>query len=84
MILVGARGSGILTAPDRELEFDLGGSVIGPGDLELVLSVSESNYGHIAYEEGGAYMLELTFNAPTYILDQQIEIPVTVSEYHNE
>ena len=84
MILVGARGSGLLSAPDRELEFDLGGSVIGPDNLELVLSVSESNYGHIAYEEGGAYMLELTFDAPTYILDQQIEIPVTVSEYHNE
>lgn len=78
--LIGARGIGTLNAEGTELTLAVGGDVIGPGSRELTLTVSQANYGHREYEEGGAYMLSLTFDAPTYILDQQIEIPVNVYE----
>lgn len=82
--LMGARGVGELSDPGTQTVFALGGDVIGPDSRELVLTVSQANYGHTGYEEGAAYTLSLTFDDPTYILDQQIQVPVTVSEYHNE
>ena len=81
LVLLGAQGNGILAEEGTERVFDLGGDVIGPDSPELVLTVSESNYGHRDYREGTACTLALTFRDPTYILDQPLEIPVTVSPY---
>lgn len=81
LVLLGVQGNGILAEEGTERVFDLGGDVIGPDSPELVLTVSESNYGHREYREGTACTLALTFRDPTYILDQPLEIPVTVSPY---
>ena len=82
--LIGAMGTGELAAAETETTFLLGGDIIGPENRELKLTVSQANYGHMEYEEGRDYMLTLTFNSPTYILNQQIEIPIMVYEYDIE